>query len=77
MSDVSEETPETHTEEAERLQKLIAQGMPTDTEMRQANPRTVQRHLNWEKANKRNITRYQELRAANPSLPSVEALRIP
>lgn len=70
-------TAPTPKEEAEALQKLIVQGMPTDTEMRTGIPRTVQRHIEWEKRNRRNIVRYQELRRALPDLPSIESLRLP
>jgi len=81
MPDTATETPTepqpSLQEEAEALQKLIAQGMPTDTEMRVSAPRTVQRHLDWEKRNRRNIVRYQELRRSCTGLPSIESLRLP
>lgn len=62
---------------AQELQVKLTQGMPTDTEMRTGAPRVVQRHLDWQKRNKRDIERYQDLRKTVPNLPSIESLRLP
>lgn len=64
-------------EEINDLQRQIVQGMPTGTEMLKGEPRTISRHITWEKLNRVRIARYLQLRLQNPSLPSVEALRIP
>ena len=81
MSEAQQEVevpqPKTLADEANDLQKLIAQGMPTDTEMRTGVPRTVQRHLDWQRKNKHNIVRYQDIRKSIPTLPSIESLRLP
>lgn len=77
VKEPEEQTPETLQAEAEALQKKIVVGMPTDTEMRLGGPRTIQKHLNWQKRTRKDVERYQAIRQELRSLPSVEALRQP
>jgi len=67
-----------HNEEKE-LEKVIANGMPTQDEMRRPsrNPGAVRKHMEWCKRNQEHIERYVEIqRNLRPHEPkSIEVLR--
>ncbi len=64
-------------EEAVKLQKEIVVGMPTRTEMSVGQPRTVNKHRQWEKDRAEVVNRYCDIRQTVSGLPSVEDLRQP
>ena len=51
--------------------------MPTRTEMSVGQPRTVNKHRQWEKDRAEVVNRYCDIRQTVSGLPSVEDLRQP
>lgn len=73
---VSQETISKESE-VSKLQTTIREGLPTLTEMKGGTQQGISKDLKWRRLREREVNRYMDLRVNNPSLPSIEELRLP